>query len=167
MQMKEVQKEILENKRRHGFNSTDIAQAFCYLYGEVNEAYDAYCKGLSTFGEELADVNIFLMGIAEIIGIDLEVEIQKKKSKSNKTQCFNMTSMEQKFCDLYGEVNNAYDAYHRGLSNFGEELADVAIYLIGIAESRDVNLEKEVLRKVEINKNREYYRNELGYMIHK
>lgn len=82
MQMKEVQKEILENKKRHGFNTTDIEQEFCRLYGEVGEAYDAYYKGLNTFGEELADVAIFLMGIAEIQGIDLESEILKKVEKN-------------------------------------------------------------------------------------
>ena len=87
MQMKIVQKEILENKKRHGFNTTDIEQEFCRLYGEVGEAYDAYYKGLETFGEELADVAIFLMGIAEIEGIDLEEEILKKVEK-NKSRIY-------------------------------------------------------------------------------
>lgn len=88
MQMKKVQEEILENKRRKGFNTTDISEEFCLLYGEVGEAYDAYYKGLETFGEELADVAIFLMGIAEIQGIDLESEILKKveKNKSRETK---------------------------------------------------------------------------------
>ena len=85
MHMKDVQREILENKKRHGFNTTDIEQEFCRLYGEVGEAYDAYYKGLETFGEELADVAIFLMGIAEIQGIDLEAEIVKKVER-NKTR---------------------------------------------------------------------------------
>jgi len=82
MHMKDVQREILEYKKRHGFNTTDIEQEFCRLYGEVGEAYDAYYKGLDTFGEELADVAIFLMGIAEIEGIDLEEEILKKVEKN-------------------------------------------------------------------------------------
>ena len=78
MQMKDVQKEILENKRRHNFNTTNIEQEFCYLYGEMREAYEAYFEGWDTLGEELADVNNFLMGIAEIKGIDLATEILKK-----------------------------------------------------------------------------------------
>ena len=85
MQMKDIQKEILENKKRHGFNTTNIEQEFCRLYGEVGEAYDAYYKGTDNFAEELADVAIFLMGIAEIEGIDLESEILKKVEK-NKTR---------------------------------------------------------------------------------
>lgn len=86
MQMKEIQKEILENKMRHGFNTTDISEEFCRLYGEVGEAYDAYYKGTDNFPEELADVAIFLMGIAEISGIDLENEILQKVEKNKKRQ---------------------------------------------------------------------------------
>ena len=85
MQMKEIQKEVLENKKRQGFNTTNIEQEFCRLYGEVSEAYDAYYKGTDNFAEELADVAIFLMGIAEIQGIDLWEEILKKVEK-NKTR---------------------------------------------------------------------------------
>lgn len=86
MQMKEAQREILENKKRHGFNTTDIEQEFCRLYGEVGEAYDAYYKGTDNFAEELADVAIFLMGIAEMQGIDLETEILKKIEKNKARQ---------------------------------------------------------------------------------
>ncbi len=82
MTLKEIQKEILENKRRHGFNTTNIEQEFCYLYGEVAEAYEAYYKEKDTFPEELADVAIFLLGIAEIKGVDLYSEILKKVQKN-------------------------------------------------------------------------------------
>ena len=90
MQMKDVQKEILENKKRHGFNTTNIEQEFCRLYGEVGEAYDAFYKGTENFAEELADIAIFLMGIAEIEGIDLWKEILKKVEK---TRLDNICSM--------------------------------------------------------------------------
>ena len=82
MTLKEIQKEVLKNKRRHGFNTTNIEQEFCYLYGEVAEAYEAYYKEKDTFPEELADVAIFLLGIAEIKGIDLYFEILKKVQKN-------------------------------------------------------------------------------------
>ncbi len=85
LDMKKLQEEILENKKRHGFNTTSIEQEFCRLYGEVGEAYDAFYKGTDNFAEELADVAIFLMGIAEIQGIDLGAEILKKVEK-NKTR---------------------------------------------------------------------------------
>lgn len=82
MSLKQIQEEILENKKRQGFNTTSIEQEFCYLYGEVGEAYEAYYKQKSTFPEELADVAIFLLGIAEIKGIDLEAEILKKVERN-------------------------------------------------------------------------------------
>lgn len=76
--LKQLQEEILENKRRHGFNTTDIPKEFCYLYGEVAEAYDAYYKQKDSLPEELADAAIFLLGISEILGVDLYEEIVKK-----------------------------------------------------------------------------------------
>ena len=92
MSLKEIQTEILENKKRHGFNTTNLEKEFCYLYGEVAEAYEAYYKEKDTFPEELADVAIFLLGIAEIKGIDLEKEILKKVEKNENRQ-YRMNSL--------------------------------------------------------------------------
>lgn len=36
MNLKEIQKEILQNKINKGFNITDINKEFCLLYGEVS-----------------------------------------------------------------------------------------------------------------------------------
>ena len=202
MQMKDIQKEILENKKRHGFNTTSIETEFCYLYGELREAYEAYYKGLDTFGEEIADVTIFLMGIAEIKGINLGseilkrvtlsavnalqqkggitmvlhdtrtgedkqmIDVQREIHENEIRQRFNVTNIEQKFCNIYGEVGEAYEAYYKQLPTFAEELADIAIYLMGLAEIQGIDLGAEIIRKVEINKGREYKRNELGYMVH-
>lgn len=82
--LQELQKEIFENKKRHGFNTTDLNEEFCHLYGEVAEAHDAWYKGLDSFPEELADIGIFLLGIAEIRGVDLEKEIVKKVEKNKR-----------------------------------------------------------------------------------
>lgn len=76
--LKKVQKEIIDNKIKHGFNITDVCKEFCLLYGEVAEAYEAYKKKKDDLGEELADSAIYLLGIAEILGFDLEKEIQNK-----------------------------------------------------------------------------------------
>ncbi len=78
MELSKVQKRVIENKINHGFNITDICKEFCLLYGEVGEAYEAYRKKKDNLGEELADVAIYLMGIAELLNIDLESEISKK-----------------------------------------------------------------------------------------
>lgn len=73
----EVQKEVIENKKNHGWE-VKIPDEFCYLYGEVAEAYDAYLKGKDDLGLELADVAIYLMSIAETLGFSLADEINKK-----------------------------------------------------------------------------------------
>lgn len=80
--LKELQEEVLANKQRHGFNTTNIEQEFCYLYSEVSEAYQAYYKQSKDLPEELADVAIFLLGISEILGVDLLEEIIKKVDKN-------------------------------------------------------------------------------------
>ena len=78
MKINEMQKEIYQNKLNKGFNVTDVHEEFCLLYGEVAEAYDAWRKNKTTVGEELADIAIYLMGLSEILDIDLETEIEKK-----------------------------------------------------------------------------------------
>mgnify|MGYP004628671979 FL=1 len=73
----DVQKRVFFNKVNHGFNTTDVPKEFCLLYGEVAEAFDAWKqnRGLDL---ELADVAIYLLGLAEINGIDLGKAINKK-----------------------------------------------------------------------------------------
>lgn len=78
MDLKKLQKEIYKNKVDKGFNTTDVNKEFCLLYGEVGEAYDAYRKGKDDLGEELADITIYLLGLSEILGKDLEEEIKNK-----------------------------------------------------------------------------------------
>ena len=84
--LKKLQKEIYKNKLEKGFNVTDINKEFCLTYGEVAEAYEAWRKKKDDLGEELADVTIYLLGISEILGIDLEDEIQKKVYKNSKRE---------------------------------------------------------------------------------
>ena len=78
MNLREAQKAIYQNKVDKGFNTTDVNKEFCLLYGEVAEAYDAWRKKKRDVGEELADVAIYLMGLSEILGVDLADEIEKK-----------------------------------------------------------------------------------------
>lgn len=85
---KKLQKEIIQNKKEHGFNTTDIKFELLLLYGEVNELFQAWLKDDDqNIGEELADVAIFLLGIAEILDKDLGVEIIEKM-KENKNRIY-------------------------------------------------------------------------------
>ena len=76
--MREMQKAVYQNKLDHGFNVTDVPREFCLLYGEVGEAFESWIKSKGDVGEELADVAIYLLGLSEILGIDLKDEIERK-----------------------------------------------------------------------------------------
>lgn len=78
--LNELQKKIYQNKVDKKFNLTNIPQEFCYLHGEVSEAYDAWHKqkGTEEISMELADVAIFTLGLAEMLNIDLESALLKK-----------------------------------------------------------------------------------------
>ena len=84
MNIQDIQKSIYANKVAKGFNVTDIPLEFAYLYSEVWEAFEAWRKKKDDLGEELADVAIYLLGMAEILGIDLEAEILQKMEKNTK-----------------------------------------------------------------------------------
>lgn len=87
MTIKEMQKLVFQNKLEKGFNVTDVNKEFCLLYGEVGEAYDAWRKKHADLGGELADIAIYLMGLSEILGLDLEHEIENK-IEINKNRCY-------------------------------------------------------------------------------
>ena len=78
MDLSAVQKAVYQNKVDKGFNVTDVNVEFCLLYGEVAEAYEAWKRKQDTVGEELADIAIYLLGLSEILGVDLASEIEKK-----------------------------------------------------------------------------------------
>lgn len=84
MNLKKIQKEVWENKVNKGFNTTNVEKEFCLLYGEVAEAYEAYRKKKDDLNEELADIAIYLLGLSEMFGFDLEEEIVKKVEKNKK-----------------------------------------------------------------------------------
>ena len=78
MDVREMQKGVWDNKIKHGFSLTNVEREFCLLYGEVGEAYEAYLKKHDNLGEELADIAIYLMGLSQMVGYDLQNEIEKK-----------------------------------------------------------------------------------------
>lgn len=83
--LKALQQTVYENKVAHHFNLTNVEMEFCLLYGEVAEAYRAYGRQTKAeFAEELADIGIYLLGLAEITGVDLEKEILQKIEKNRR-----------------------------------------------------------------------------------
>ena len=76
--LKKLQKEIYQNKVDKGFNVTDVALEFCRAHEELSEAFKKHNLGEEGVGEELADVAIFLLGMCEMLGFDLEDELVRK-----------------------------------------------------------------------------------------
>lgn len=99
MDLLKIQKDIFQNKLNKGFNTTDVYKEFCFLYGEVGEALEAYRKKKDDLGEELADVAIYLLGLSEILGIDLEKEIEKKIEKNKNRQYKNIDGTNIRISD--------------------------------------------------------------------
>lgn len=77
-----LQQRAYQNKLNHHFNVTDINLEFCLLYGEVAEAYEAWNENHADLDEELADIGIYLLGLAEILHIDLGQAIVNKMTKN-------------------------------------------------------------------------------------
>ncbi|MES3032274.1 MAG: MazG-like family protein [Patescibacteria group bacterium] len=78
---KELQKEVMRNRREKGFGN-DIPSDFCRAYEELSEAFSKYNKNQSGVAEEFADVIIFLLGMSDTLGYDLEKELVDKIEKN-------------------------------------------------------------------------------------
>ena len=76
--LRELQKEVMRNKLEKGFNTTDVALEFCRAHEELSEAFSKHNKNQSGVAEEFSDVAVFLLGMCEILGFDLEKELVKK-----------------------------------------------------------------------------------------
>jgi NTP pyrophosphatase (non-canonical NTP hydrolase) len=76
--LKALQAEVLRNKIEKGFNTTDISLEFCRAYEELAEAFSKLNKNEPGVAEEFADVMIFILGMAEMLGYDLESELVRK-----------------------------------------------------------------------------------------
>ena len=82
MQLREIQKLVWENKVAKGFNTTDLNLEFAFTHAELSEAFEASRKQPDNLGDELADVLLFLVSIAEMRGVDLESAVEAKLAKN-------------------------------------------------------------------------------------
>ena len=87
--------------------------------------------------------------------VDLK-ELQKEVMRNKIEKGFNTDNVALEFCRAHEELSEAFSKYNKGQDGVAEEFADVAIFLLGMCESMGFDFEKELLRKIEINKNRKY-----------
>src|SRR3990167_6311127 len=76
--LKKLQKEVMRNKLEKGFNTTDVALEFCRAHEELSEAFKKHNTNQPGVAEEFADVMIFILGMCEKLGFDLEKEVVRK-----------------------------------------------------------------------------------------
>lgn len=77
--IRSVQNRAWRNKLAQGFSTDDVPLEFCLLSREVSEAFEAWRhQDMAGMRTELADVMIFLAGLAEMTGTDLQAEVLAK-----------------------------------------------------------------------------------------
>ncbi len=82
MDISEIQRQAWQNKLSKGFNTTDVALEFGLLTAEVGEAFTAWRRQEADYGAELADVLIYLTCLAQMTGIDLSAEVDRKLARN-------------------------------------------------------------------------------------
>lgn len=89
--------------------------------------------------------------------IDIK-SLQEEIMNNKVSKGFNTTDIPLEFMLLTGEVSEAFDAWRKKKSDLGEEIADVMIYLLGLSKMLDINLEDELVAKIEKSRERKYVR---------
>ena len=87
--------------------------------------------------------------------IDLK-KLQKEVMRNKLEKGFNTTDVALEFCHAHEELSEAFHKYNKREEGVAEELADVAIFLLGMSGILGYDLEEELVRKIKINKKRKY-----------
>ena len=94
--------------------------------------------------------------------IDLQ-DLQSKIWANKIAKGFSTDNIETEFNLTYAELAETYEAYRKQLPDVGEELADVFIYVLCLAKMLNIDLETEVVAKIQKNARRTYRQLENGH----
>lgn len=131
--------------------SISVPEKFALIHSEISEAYDGYIKGnfkeRHGFEEELADVLLRTLHLAGALKIDFSNRPEKNIQL--------LPAIEGKLIVLHKIVSEAYEAYRKkDLDLCKEKILEVVDMVLAISADENINLEKVVLTKMELNKNR-------------
>lgn len=87
--------------------------------------------------------------------IDLK-ELQKEVMRNKLEKGFNTTDIALEFCRAHEELSEAFSKHNKMEPGVAEEFADVMIFILGMCETMNFDLEKELIAKIEKNKKRKY-----------
>ncbi|WP_042830439.1 hypothetical protein [Streptomyces rimosus] len=91
--------------------------------------------------------------------------IQAAAVANKNAKDLNLTNVELEFCLLTAEVGEAITSWRRGEDGFDLELADIQLFLVALADMTGVDLQDAVERKMRINADRVYRRDDRGVPI--
>jgi NTP pyrophosphatase (non-canonical NTP hydrolase) len=152
--LSDITDDLWANKLAKGFNTTDVPLEFCLLTAEVGEAIDAWRRDPDSLPGELADVFLFLVSVARMVGVDLEQVTGKPTVVVARPG-----SIPLEFARLTAGLGKAIDAWLQSPEVLPARLADVFTALVWLARLLDVDLERAVVEKMAINVKRQYVRN--------
>ena len=91
--------------------------------------------------------------------------LTKQLGDYRRKNCLPQGNYEYSFLRAVGETIEAYEAHRRGDNiNLGEELADAIIFILDVADQKDIDIEQALLKKFERIKRRHYVKHN-GYIV--
>jgi len=91
--------------------------------------------------------------------------VQKLTWDNKLAKGFNTTDVPLELCLLNGEIAEAFDAWRKGRPDLAEELADAALFLVGLAQMVGADLREAVEAKLAKNAARAYQRLPDGVLV--
>lgn len=137
---------------RMGWHNKTVLEALAMIASEIGETA-AECMGdtpTSSYGEELADIVLRTTDLAIVEGIDLN------RVMMDVIVTWRDTSLRGAFAEMMVEVARWVNAARADVldDQFAVCMARVMHRVVDMAERAEVDLEAEVLRKIEINEDR-------------
>lgn len=78
IELKQIQREIFENKKRRGFNTTDVGKEIVLMTEELGELAKTFKnKNKDEMLDATGDLMIYCLGLCEMFGVDTEVLLQR------------------------------------------------------------------------------------------
>ncbi len=155
MDIESIKQQNLKIAEEKGFGVTletiSVPEKFALIHSEISEAYEGFVKGnfkeRHGFEEELADAMLRTLHLAGAMGVTF--------TKTTEKNVILPGDMASKLILLHQVVSEAYEAYRKkDLDLCKEKIFKIVDVVLAVAGKENIDLEKAVLAKMELNKNR-------------
>lgn len=114
-ELSKMQAAVWANKIAKEFNTTDVPLEICLLQGEIAELFDEWRKSGPGVADEMADVAIYMLGLAQMLGVDLQVAVIRKMQ----------INAGRRYVDRQGALVKATDAVWNHVGIYGRLVDEV------------------------------------------